>query len=110
MTIRRGLDHPELHPAVFAISIEYQGVLLVAAPIVKLEKSAALFADLAHRNWTNASCDAQIRRTISTAFCPSPQSRWFLAKAEQKFLYWCLFARPSGTCRWHRQSVPCRWL
>jgi hypothetical protein len=50
MTIGCGLDHPELHSAVFAISIEYQGVLLVAAPLVQLEKSEGHFVDLAHRN------------------------------------------------------------
>jgi hypothetical protein len=43
-------DHPELHSTGLAISIEYHGVLLVAAPLAQLEKSAGLFVDLAHRN------------------------------------------------------------
>jgi hypothetical protein len=42
--------HPELHPAGFAIGIEYHSVLLVAARLAQLEKSAGLFVDLAHRN------------------------------------------------------------
>ena len=46
---------------------QYHGVLLVAAPIVQLGKKRRFLRDLAHRNQTNASCDAQIRGTMSTA-------------------------------------------
>jgi hypothetical protein len=38
------------------------------APLAQVEESEDLFDDLAHRNQTNASCDAQMRCTISTAF------------------------------------------
>jgi len=48
--IRNSLNHPKRHPVGFAISIDYRGVLLVAAPLAQLEKSAGLFVDLAHRN------------------------------------------------------------
>jgi hypothetical protein len=44
------LDHAKLPATGFAISIEQHGVLLVAAPLAQLEKSAGLFVDLAHRN------------------------------------------------------------
>ena len=35
------------------------------ASLAQLDKSELLFVSLAHRNWTNASCDAKIRRTMS---------------------------------------------
>jgi len=44
------LNHAKLHSTRFAISIEYHGVLLIAAPVAQLEKSEGLFVDLAHRN------------------------------------------------------------
>jgi hypothetical protein len=50
-----------------------------ATPLADREV-ADLFVDLAHRNQTNASCDAQIRRTTSTA-CSSRQLRSTLARA-----------------------------
>src|SRR6266513_1241879 len=58
--------------------------LLVAAPLVQLEKSEGLFVDLAHRNWTNISCDAQIRRTMSIAASSSRHLRSPLAMGEQR--------------------------
>lgn len=59
--LKRIIGSAKLHATGFAIGIEYDGVLLVAAPLAQLEKSAGLFVDLAHRNQTNASCDAQNR-------------------------------------------------
>ena len=58
--------------------------LLVAAPLAQLEKSAGLFVGLAHRNQTNASCDAQIRRTLSSAAASSRHLRSPLAMGEQR--------------------------
>jgi len=66
------------------ISIEYYGVLLVAAPVAQLEKSAGLFVDLAHRNQTNVSCDAQIRRSWFSAASSSRHLRSPLAMEEQR--------------------------
>jgi hypothetical protein len=47
-------------------------------------KSAGLFVDLAHRNQTNVSCDAQIRRTMSSAASSSRHLRSPLAMGEQR--------------------------
>jgi hypothetical protein len=46
---RAALNSPELH-AIGSHSVSSTGVLLIAAPLVQLEKSEGLFVDLAHRN------------------------------------------------------------
>src|SRR5439155_10304458 len=62
---------------------EFQTVLGSGASR-RLEKSAGLFVDLAHRNQTNVSCDAQIRRSMASAASSSRHLRSPLAMGEQR--------------------------
>ena len=63
-------NHAELHPSCFADHVLIPG---------RISDD-----DLAHRNQTNVSCDAQIRRTMSSAVSSSRHLRSPLAMGEQR--------------------------